>query len=97
MDASRAATGMFEVLATNVVRCMMLCSLPPIVTVNYNHQKEKENESVISEERERERERESKGGSGFTLLELLVVIAILAVLSGVAIIVLNPAELLKRV
>lgn len=33
---------------------------------------------------------------GFTLLELLIVITILAVLSSVVVIVLNPAELLKR-
>ncbi len=33
---------------------------------------------------------------GFTLLELLVVIAILAVLSAVTVVVLNPAELLRR-
>jgi len=33
---------------------------------------------------------------GFTLLELLIVIAILAILSAVTIIVLNPAELLKK-
>jgi prepilin-type N-terminal cleavage/methylation domain-containing protein len=33
---------------------------------------------------------------GFTLLELLVVISILAVLSAVTVVVLNPAELLRR-
>jgi prepilin-type N-terminal cleavage/methylation domain-containing protein len=33
---------------------------------------------------------------GFTLLELLVVISILAVLAAVTVVVLNPAELLKR-
>jgi prepilin-type N-terminal cleavage/methylation domain-containing protein len=33
---------------------------------------------------------------GFTLLELLIVIAILAILSAVTIIVLNPAELLRK-
>ena len=33
---------------------------------------------------------------GFTLLELLVVISILAILSAVTVVVLNPAELLRR-
>lgn len=33
---------------------------------------------------------------GFTLLELLIVIAILAILSAVTVIVLNPAEILKK-
>ncbi len=45
----------------------------------------------------RERERESNIGSpSFTLLELLIVIAILAVLSAVTVVVLNPAEMIKR-
>ena len=34
--------------------------------------------------------------SSFTLIELLIVIAVLAVISMVVILVLNPAELLKR-
>ncbi|OHB20970.1 MAG: hypothetical protein A2939_02535 [Parcubacteria group bacterium RIFCSPLOWO2_01_FULL_48_18] len=34
--------------------------------------------------------------SGFTLLELLIVIAILAILAAAAVVVLNPAELLRR-
>ena len=33
---------------------------------------------------------------GFTLIELLIVIAILAVLAGIVIVALNPAELLKQ-
>lgn len=33
---------------------------------------------------------------GFTLLELLIVIAILAILASAAVVVLNPAELLRR-
>lgn len=33
---------------------------------------------------------------GFTLLELLIVIAILAILAAAAVVVLNPAELLRR-
>lgn len=37
-----------------------------------------------------------KSSKGFTLLELLIVIAILAILSAVTVIVLNPAELLKK-
>lgn len=37
-----------------------------------------------------------RGKEGFTLLELLIVIAILVVLAGVALLVLNPAETLKR-
>ena len=36
------------------------------------------------------------GRASFTLIELLIVIAIVAVLSTVAILVLNPAELLKQ-
>ena len=34
--------------------------------------------------------------SAFTLIELLVVIAVLAVLSTAAVLVINPAELIKR-
>ena len=34
MEASRAATGMFDVLATNAVRFMMPTSFPSIVVVN---------------------------------------------------------------
>lgn len=37
-----------------------------------------------------------KPSKGFTLLELLVVISILATLAAVTVVVLNPAELLKR-
>src|SRR5437867_2269882 len=33
---------------------------------------------------------------GFTLLELLIVIAIIAILSAVTVIVLNPAEMLRK-
>ncbi|MBI1975238.1 MAG: type II secretion system protein [Parcubacteria group bacterium] len=38
----------------------------------------------------------SRKGKGFTLLELLIVVAILAILSAVTVIVLNPAELLRK-
>lgn len=37
-----------------------------------------------------------KGSSGFTLLELLIVIAIIAILSVILVLVLNPAETLKK-
>lgn len=38
----------------------------------------------------------SKTKKGFTILELLIVIGILAILSSVAVLVLNPAELLRQ-
>lgn len=38
----------------------------------------------------------AKNSKGFTLLELLIVIAIIAILSVVLILVLNPAEMLKK-
>ncbi|MCK5085475.1 prepilin-type N-terminal cleavage/methylation domain-containing protein, partial [Candidatus Parcubacteria bacterium] len=37
-----------------------------------------------------------KNMEGFTLLELLIVIAILAILSAVLILILNPAETMKK-
>ena len=37
-----------------------------------------------------------KPAKGFTLLELLIVIAIIAVLSVILVLVLNPAETLKK-
>ena len=38
----------------------------------------------------------SEKTKGFTLLELLIVIGILAILAGVVVLVLNPAELLRQ-
>jgi len=40
--------------------------------------------------------KQSKQGRGFTLLELLIVIAIIAILSVILVLVLNPAETLKK-
>lgn len=40
--------------------------------------------------------KQTKQGRGFTLLELLIVIAIIAILSVILVLVLNPAETLKK-